>query len=206
MHGFCDASEAAYGACVYLRSIDNSGQILASLLCAKSRVAPLKSISMPRLELCGALLLAQLVKCVLNALTITIAHSYYWCDSSIVLAWLATEPAVLKTFVANRVAMIQEITEINSWRHVSSNDNAADIISRGAYPSQLQNLSLWWSGPPWLSKDQSEWPQSIHSAYLSSEIPEKRKCSKITLLTNIEPQLFTRFSSFSRLLRVTAYC
>ncbi|XP_011883602.1 PREDICTED: uncharacterized protein LOC105570768 [Vollenhovia emeryi] len=92
INAFCDASEVAYGACVYIRSEDALNNCSSRLLCAKSRVAPLSKISLPRLELCGALLLARLHRRVVEALTINIQTHYYWCDSTITLAWIAGDP------------------------------------------------------------------------------------------------------------------
>ncbi|XP_043258052.1 uncharacterized protein LOC122400593 [Colletes gigas] len=127
LHGFCDASEKAYGACVYLRPINENGKIWVERLTAKSKVAPLKQQTIPRLELCGALLLTSLIATTQKALHINYDH--YWTDSTIVLHWLTTSPHSLKTFVANRVAEIQEKTHIPDWRHVPTQDNPADLIS-----------------------------------------------------------------------------
>ncbi|XP_074028523.1 uncharacterized protein [Leptinotarsa decemlineata] len=118
LHGFCDASEAAYGAAVYIVSQNQNDEILSSLVCSKSRVAPVKVIQLPRLELCGALLLAQLMQKVKDSLHINITSNYCWTDSEIVLAWLRAEPYKWKTFVANRVADIQSLTEATKAVHV----------------------------------------------------------------------------------------
>lgn len=152
LHGFSDASESAYGACVYLRSINREGNVTVRLVGAKSRVAPLKTICIPRLELCGSLLLAKLANSVVQALTIPLNKQYYWCYSTIVLAWIYGEPHIRKTFVANRLTEIHQLTLREQWCHVKSEHNPADVISRGINPSQLRDLRLWWQGPEWLQQ------------------------------------------------------
>ncbi|GFT35707.1 uncharacterized protein TNCV_1697011 [Trichonephila clavipes] len=109
IHGFADASERCYGAAVYCKSKNLKSETLVQLITSKSRVAPIKSLTIPRLELCAAVLLAKLVKRVVAALQLETAEVYLWSDSMIVLAWLRKEPMDLKTFVQNRVAKIQEL-------------------------------------------------------------------------------------------------
>ncbi|XP_067208459.1 uncharacterized protein [Linepithema humile] len=115
LHGFCDASERA---CIYMRSTKSDGAIDVQLICSKSQIAPIKVLSIPRLELCGAQLLAQLMDKVRNALEINIDNKYFWTDSSIVLHWLRARNKKLPVFVGHRVGDIQEITSIENWNHV----------------------------------------------------------------------------------------
>ncbi|GFW00045.1 integrase_H2C2 domain-containing protein [Trichonephila clavipes] len=153
LQGFADASEAAYGAVVYLQCFFHNGAAKVSILASKSRVAPIRVISIPRLELCACVLLAQLVKKIRSTLRLNISDIVLHTDSTIALAWLNTPPANrLKTFVANRVAKVQELTEGFQWNHVPSVLNPADLVSRGLRPCDLPNLRLWWHGPQFLEK------------------------------------------------------
>ncbi|GFW68689.1 uncharacterized protein TNCV_530421 [Trichonephila clavipes] len=120
LHGFADASEKCYGGVMYCRSQSPDGATTVKLVTSKSRVAPVKSVTMPRLELCAAVLLAKLMKRVETALQMKTSPVYLWSDSIIVLAWIQKEPNLLKTFVANRVATIQHLTNAEQWHHVSS--------------------------------------------------------------------------------------
>nr|XP_012152412.1 PREDICTED: uncharacterized protein LOC105664083 [Megachile rotundata] len=204
LHGFSDASQDAYGACIYLRSELGPGRWEVRLLCAKSRVAPLRSLSLPRLELCAALVLARLVKKVKESLSLKISSERFWTDSMIVIAWLNSSPNRWKTFVANRVAEIHSVTSRDSWSHVQSLDNPADIISRGTTPDKLAASSLWWSGPAWLSEDAGCWPKSGDSII---EAPEARIAKTTFLVSKVSKySIFEKFSDYSRLLRVVAYC
>ncbi|GFV93171.1 uncharacterized protein TNCV_573101 [Trichonephila clavipes] len=153
IHGFADASEWCYGAAVYCKSKNLKSETLVRLITSKSRVAPIKRLTIPRLELCAAVLLAKLVKRVVAALQLETAEVYLWSDSTIVLAWLRKEPMDLKTFVQNRVAKIQELYPNQLWRHVPSDQNPADLVSRGVDPDKLLQQTLWFNGPTFLSGD-----------------------------------------------------
>ncbi|XP_063537706.1 uncharacterized protein LOC134747069 [Cydia strobilella] len=197
MHVFCDASQKAYGAAVYLRSIEAKGRILVRLLCAKSRVAPLKPVTIPRLELCGALLAAQLSVTVTDALRCQISRHVYWTDSSVVLSWLNTSSNKLKTFVANRVSEIGELTDVSAWRHVPTLENPADLLSRGVEPNRIGGCSAWWQGPTFLQGPEASWP-SLSST--PKQDPQELPELKVHTVTITEP--FIQFSNFSKLCRL----
>jgi len=110
-------------------------------------VAPLKQLTIPSFEHCAATLLSKLYKQAIGALTLTINESYLLTDSSILLTWIQVPPNNGKTFVGNRVALIQEKAASASCRHVPSQSNPADLISRGIGPSNLSTSTLWWKGP-----------------------------------------------------------
>ncbi|KAL0902136.1 hypothetical protein ABMA27_000080 [Loxostege sticticalis] len=209
IHVFSDASERAYGACLYVRSVSHSGFVTVHLLTSKSKVAPIKPTTMPRLELCGALLATRLCSKVLSALTVPIDSCTFWCDSTIVLGWLKTPPLQLKNFVRNRVNEIQESTNGYSWRYVPSKDNPADHVSRGLKADSICFSSLWWTGPSFLLKDETDWPKNPNNKYDEKhDLPELVACS-ITLDndSNSDPisNLINNKSKFTYLQRSIAY-
>lgn len=205
LHSFSDASKNAYGACIYLRSVNVKNEVTVKLLCAKSKVAPLKATTIPRLELCAALLSAKLCKAVRQSLKYNISAEVHWCDSSIVLAWLRTSFQNLKVFVANRITEISELTDSSSWRHVPTAMNPADLISRGVNPAQLRSAALWWSGPSFLSELESDWP--ILNAKPDLLLPELKVSSIAVHVTAVKEDLikFDKYSNFNKLKRIFAH-
>ncbi|KAL1130802.1 hypothetical protein AAG570_012043 [Ranatra chinensis] len=189
LHGFSDASKIAYGAVVYLTCrTDNTSTV--SLLASKTRVAPLKVQTIPRLELLGAVLLAN-VTC--------------WCDSTVVLHWLAMPSHRLKSFVANRVSLIQELFPPSVWRHVPSGENPADLASRGLPVTDLIQSRLWWEGPSWFTDPLARCPSADQIATPPYELPETvLESPGISLMSTPGAYSLDSISSWPRLLRVVA--
>ena len=150
IHGFSDASKHAYVGVVYIRGVDIQGSIHVALDTSKTKVAPIKQLTIPRLEICGAQLLAQLLGHVREVLQVSIKDTFGWTDSTIVLNWLKGSPKTFKTYVCNRVSYIVETIPNTNWFHVNGADNPADCASRGMFPSELLDHGLWWKGPAWL--------------------------------------------------------
>ncbi|GFW98419.1 integrase catalytic domain-containing protein [Trichonephila clavipes] len=168
LYGFADASSLAYAAAIYCRQKHN-GKIKVQLLVSKTKVAPVKQVSIPRLELCGAHLLSKLFKSVLRTLKYYTFDVFACTDSKIVLSWLSGHPRQWKTFVANRTSEIIEVLPTKHWRHVPSKENPADIASRGIDPKCLPDCKLWWQGPPWLRLETSSWPKAESSCDEASD-------------------------------------
>ena len=146
LHGFADASNVAYGANVYLRITTSSG-VSVQLIASKTRVAPLKKETIPRLELLAALTLARLIKSVHDSLdgVQKIDEIVYWVDSQIVLWWIKGKGRRYKQFVQNLVTQIRELFNEKCWRYCPTDSNPADIASRGAKCSELSPNDLWWN-------------------------------------------------------------
>jgi len=139
-----NASMLAYGAVVYSR-VASDGKFHINLVAAKTRVAPIKSVSIPRLELNAALLLTRLLTIVKASLTIPVNNTICWTDPEIMLHWLSAPPRNWNTYVCNRTAEILSDYPRSCWSHVRSEDNPADCASRGLHPSKLLDHELWWN-------------------------------------------------------------
>ena len=163
IHGFCDASERAYAAVVYIRCTYGDNCIYTRLVVSKSKVAPVKKQTIPRLELLGALILARL----LESVTPLIPHLnelYCWTDSMTVLWWLSNK-RMYKQYVRHRIDEIRQLTNHCSWRHCPGKLNPADLPSRGVSIGNLVNLSLWWEGPRFLQAPEHSWPPEFNGEF-----------------------------------------
>ncbi|XP_031788733.1 uncharacterized protein LOC116417810 [Nasonia vitripennis] len=204
IHGFSDASKKGYGACLYARSTDKDEKITVRLICSKSRVAPLKEQTIPRLELCGAVILVRLLLETLPALEFSIDRIVLWSDSTIVLHWLRKSPQDLKLFEANRVREIQELGERASWRYVPTQHNPADALSRGQLPKEFLRNETWFTGPTWLRQTEASWPANIVES--SPDIPGLKKGVCLFVDSAKDRMFLSRFSNHRMMLNIVAIC
>ncbi|GFY39609.1 uncharacterized protein TNIN_116021 [Trichonephila inaurata madagascariensis] len=210
LHGFSYAFEAAY-ACVVYAVQRNRETTEVTMLGGKSKVAPLKPICIPRLELNGALLLARFIAILCNCLKDHVINVYAWTDSQVVLSWLSSPPRNWKPFVANRTSEILDIIPCKQWSYVPSKENPADLGSRGMSPKDLPDCSLWWEGPQWLSTEEA-WPKQPtvkdkSDIEKSVKIETKRTfVFSVYCKNDIIDMLFDKYSSFSKKINILAFC
>ncbi|CAL8069059.1 unnamed protein product [Orchesella dallaii] len=157
LHIFVDASKKAYAACAFMRVECEEG-VKVNLLLAKTRVAPLKTLTIPRLELLSCTIGARLANSIREMGFINIKITY-WTDSSTALYWIKND-GNWGVFVQRRVEEIRRLSNISDWRHVAGENNPADLPSRGCTAAHLVK-SRWWEGPIWLKKNPEEWPLSM---------------------------------------------
>ncbi|XP_075162921.1 uncharacterized protein LOC142235555 [Haematobia irritans] len=179
VHAFCDASRIAYGA-----------------------LAPTKVLTIPKLELAAASLLAELIHKIKN-LDIFIGDYYCWSDSSIVLSWIREDSSDFHVFVSNRVSRIQTLTSSMTWNYVPTDQNPADILSRGSYPLEISKSTLWLFGPNFLRQNKSMWPNLPDRLM---DLPEKRKVVMFATHKTVDFSSNCKFiTSYGKLCRVYAY-
>ncbi|XP_053395609.1 uncharacterized protein LOC128555863 [Mercenaria mercenaria] len=210
LHMFSDASEQAYGSAVYVKIYDAEGNSKCSLVMGKSRLAPIKSISIPRLELAAAVLAVKLYRLMKQELDLNIDKRYFWTDSMIVLGYIQNAKRRFKTFVANRLAIIHDVTTPQDWRYVPTKENPADFASRGVHPHETDKLSTWLRGPKFLQCDSSHWPGTpglvtidVNDTELKTEVSTTHvtqgKCDKGI------SDLLAKYSDWHKLQRAVAY-
>jgi hypothetical protein len=204
LHGFSDASNKAYAAVVFTRVPTKNGNFITTMVSSRTKTAPLRNKqTLARLELCGALLLAKLVTEVKLALRTTNIKTTLWTDSEVTLAWIKGDPRRWDTYVANRVAEIQQLTKNATWRHVSSGDNPADCASRGITTKELTQFKLWWHGPQFLAK--SGWEKQNIQEFETNLHKRKIKTVCLTSITENE-RIYERWSKFNKTIRIMSYC
>lgn len=209
LHAFGDASEKGYGACVYLRAELSDGTVTSSLVVAKAKVAPLKRVTLPRLELLASLLCARLLVFVRQALKLPADTGYMcWSDSMVALSWIQSDPTRWKTFVANRVTEIQELTSPDHWSHCPGSQNPSDLLTRGVWAEELVTSDLWLRGPSFLVEEDSyvKGSQCQDVCLMVSELREQVESSQISTVVGGDPVFeICRWGTLSKALRVVGW-
>ena len=207
VHVFCDASEKGYAAAAYMRSEDENSNIHVSLITAKTKVAPLKFVTLPRLELLSAVIGSRLSLKIKTALKNKDIVFYHWSDSSITLHWIKNSDTRWKTFVETRVDEIRN-TDPASWSHCPGKENPADVASRGTCVSQLQESPLWWGGPDWLRQSEENWPKKISVTIPNKEVLREKRHKQVNCLVTTTTEVVIdphKYNKMRKLIRVTAY-
>lgn len=215
IHVFVDASLKAYGACAYLKASDTNDHVVTSLIMAKSRVAPMKALTLPKLELMGAVVGTRMVKYLRTSWDTLSLSVVMWTDSTTVLNWIRGHLNKQNQFVRNRILEITTVTKPEDWIYCPGEDNPADLLTRGVSATTLRESRIWWRGPEWLPKPRSDWPTDpsrLKDACGEQMVPPQpgdkvSQFAGVLLQTqgNSEPILcLERFSSLQKLLRITA--
>ena len=207
VHTFTDASAHATSAVSYVRAAYPDGFVKVSLAFAKARATPIKKVTIPKLELRGAVLGLRTSKVVSQALAIPVAEHVFWTDSLNVVYWVRSHAKNFTSDVACRVGEIQADTKASQWRHVPGVLNPADFPSRGMKVLDLVGRHTWWSGPDFLTRPEAEWPlvELATPPQLPGEL-KKKPC--MTFASQVTPSRLdpATYSTWERLTRVTAWC
>ncbi|XP_074651593.1 uncharacterized protein LOC141906247 [Tubulanus polymorphus] len=211
LHYFTDAREIGCGVVCYLRCLDKNKNATCRIITSKSKVAPLKKISIPRLELTAASLAVRMNKSILNELEITINQIVFWTDSMSVLRYIANNSARYQTFVANRVNIIREGSQVDQWRYVRTSENPADYASRGINPSKSTVANeFWFRGPDFLNLNVDDWPTDSSDRTLPDDDVEVKRNVIVVNSATLKPihpieKLADRFSCWQKFKRSVAW-
>ena len=185
LHCFANASDISYGCVFYLRLIDKEGKIHCSFVLGKSRVAPLKSVTIPRMELTAATSLVRLCRMITREIEYSIDDIFYWTDSMSVLRYIMNTKTRFHTFVANRLAVIHESSDISQWNYIETKQNPADLASRGASIEKFRRNSQWFIGPDFLWETETTWSKSNNDFSISSNDPEVRRSVAVCATSSV---------------------
>ena len=215
LHLFSDASNQGYGACAYLRLVDVSGAVHCTLVLAKSRVTPSKSVTIPRLELNAAVVSSKMGFMLQRELSVVYEQLelFYWCDSSVTLGYIHNDAKRFHTFVSNRVQQVHDYTSKSAWHYVPTSENPADLASRGLSPKDKYKQSVWFNGPSFLQESDisahlsNTSGNNTYKHVLSDSDPEVRTvayCTKVASMLSVD--CFKSCSSWERVVSTVVYC
>ncbi|KAL7830355.1 hypothetical protein SRHO_G00314820 [Serrasalmus rhombeus] len=208
LHHFSDASELGYGAVSYLRLVSHNS-IYCNIIMSRNRLAPVKTTTIPRLELAAAVVAAQLDQKIRQSLELPLLDSVFWTDSTIVLHYLRNEDKRYQTFVANRVSQIREVSAASQWRYVCTECNPADDVSRGLSAEELASNERWLEGPAFLWQKEELWPLQPELGSLPPEAEVKKSSQTYTVSSKVTTHSATdsfiqKYSSWYKLKRAVA--
>ncbi|XP_049294220.1 uncharacterized protein LOC125769530 [Anopheles funestus] len=202
LHVFTDASETAFGCVAYFRAVVQ-GEVRCSLVMSRTKVAPLKKISIPRLELLGAVLGARMAKTIRDNHKLAIDRVVIWTDAKVVLSWIRSDHRRYKQFVGFRVGEILDLTNISDWRWIPSKMNIADILTKWGKAPDIGPDSDWVCGPKFLRADECCWPvQELPPANTTEELRAHLFIHNVELLKGFID--VRRFSKWTVLVRTVA--
>lgn len=209
LHHFADASEDAYGTTSYLLLRSATGEAQSTLIMAKARVAPLKSPTIPRMELTAATVAIKMDKFLKKELELELEESIFWTDSTAVLKYLNSESTRFKAFVANRISAILEHSQTSQWRYINTTLNPADHVSRGRTVEAFLKNESWLSGPGFLLCAQDQWPKYPDPGMLDINDPEIKRVAQAHNIQAQEPKdamdQLIHYSSWMKLKRAVAW-
>ena len=206
LHSFSDASNIGYGQCSYLRLLDDHDNVHCSLVMAKSRVTPMKPVTIPRLELTAAVVSVQVASTLAGELDYPDVKQIFWCDSQVVLGYIGNDARRFHVFVANRVQKIKDLSESSQWNYVASDQNPADMASRGVRAKDFIENTAWIQGPSFLYR--TDVPHMDIKVNVSHDDPDVKKQSfaiKALEFPSIAERL-ERFSDWNKARRAIALC
>ena len=201
---FCDASRLAFGACAYIRWQLNNGAFGVRFVAAKSRVAPLKELTIPRLELQSAVLASRLAKTILEETRLKIVRTIFFSDSRVVIAWIQGQPRSYKPFVSCRISEIQSNSDPGDWFHCPTKANVADDLTKGISASEVNGR--WFNGPEFLRLPEEQWP-AVTGLPDKKEVERERRQVQIACPIAVGSPVLDvkRISTWKRVIRVTSY-
>ena len=210
LHHFADASEKGYGTVTYLVSKNRQNQTHSAFIIGKARVTPLKPVTIPRLELTAAAVAVRMDTMMRSELDMNLEESVFWSDSTSVIMYLRNETTRYRTFVANRITAIRDRSKVSQWRHVNTSANPADYASRGLTVEAFLEAKTWITGPDFVTKPESEWPEMPDSICQSlTGDPEVKETSVYALAaeesTNATSHFIHHYSSWYHLKRGVAW-
>ena len=211
LHYFSNASQVAYGVVSYIRYVNTSGIVHTVQLCSKSRLTPLKTITIPRLELCAAALDVQVNQSLRQELDFEVGMPYFWTDIMIVLRYIRNNDKRFQTYVANRLFIIPNGSQPTQWGYVPTDLNPADDVLRGLSFNELIESIHWRVGPEFLCCDQIKWPEITNTTnndkdgQLEVIKPKMYSSTLVSSEPSAVDRLLSKFSSWYALKKAVAW-